>query len=144
MTTSKPTNPKDALAVGRVPFHVVPSGVIAEVALAMLEGARKYGSHNYRVKGVRSSVYYNACIGHLQSWWEGEDIDPDSGLPHVVKAIACLFVLRDAQMNSICTDDRPPPLPVDWKERLNEVAADIVRRYPNGVPPYTAVPQNQE
>lgn len=126
---SKPSNPKDAVGIKRVPFSTVPSVPVAEVGLAMLEGALKYGRHNYRAVGVRSSVYYDAAMRHLTRWWEGEDIDPDSGLPHIVKCLASLIVLRDAQITRKLTDDRPPAL-AEWATALNEQAAKLIEMYP--------------
>jgi hypothetical protein len=136
MSDPKSSNPKDAVGTRKTPFSTVPAGFTAELGLALLEGARKYGRHNYRVIGVRASVYYDACLRHLTSWWEGEDIDPDSGLPHLVKAAACLAVIRDAQMNDKCTDDRPPPLPEGWLRSLNEKAAELIDRLPDAKEPY--------
>lgn len=135
----KPTNPKDAVGVAKVPFSTVPARVVAEIGLAMMEGARKYGRHNYRKAGVRASVYYDATIRHLAAWWEGQDIDPDSGLPHIVKAMAGLCVLRDAQYNAMLTDDRPPPIldAADWIADLNEKAREIIERYPDAKDPFT-------
>lgn len=104
----KPTNPKDAIGIRKPPMSTVPMNVVAEIGVAMLEGACKYGRHNYRGVGVRASVYFDATMRHLVSWWEGEDIDPDSGASHITKALASLAVLRDAQMQGKCTDDRPP------------------------------------
>jgi len=69
-----------------------------EESLVLLHGARKYGRHNYRAMGVRASVYYDACMRHLMAWWEGEDIDPDSGLHHLAHARAGLGVIRDSMM----------------------------------------------
>lgn len=135
--TAKDTNPKDAVGTGKVPISTVPAQVIAECGLAMLEGARKYGRHNYRVAGVRASVYYDAAMRHLMAWFEGQDIDPDSGLPHIVKALASLIVLRDAQINDKCTDDRPPSMAdVNWIAGLNKTACDIIARYPDAKAPY--------
>lgn len=137
--TCKETNPKDAVGVRKVPMSTVPAPVIAEVGLALLEGARKYGRHNWRVTGVRASVYYDATVSrHLAQWWEGEDLDADSGLSHVTKAIASLVVLRDAMIQGKLIDDRPPPSPAGWLSRLNEVAAEIVDRIPEPVPAFTA------
>src|SRR3972149_8197470 len=93
----KLSNPKDAVGCSKAPFSTVPARVMAEIGLALLEGSCKYGRHNYRTVGVRASIYYDACFRHLTAWWEGQDIDPDSGLPHIVKALACLTVLRDSQ-----------------------------------------------
>lgn len=134
---SKNTNPKDAVGTKKVPFSVLPCKVIAEVGLALLEGARKYGRHNYRVAGVRASVYIDALMRHLCSWWEGEDIDPDSGLSHITKAIACLFVLRDSMNIGNWNDDRPPKIKSGWVQELNKKAGEIIEKYPNALEPYT-------
>jgi hypothetical protein len=63
---------------------------------------------------------------HLTSWWEGENVDPDSGLSHVTKAIATLTVLRDAMLTGKYSDDRPPALPAGWLVGLNEKAGEII------------------
>ena len=134
---TKDTNPKDSVGIKKVPFSTIPSEVMAEIGLAMMEGARKYGRHNYRVVGVRASVYYDALFRHMTAWWEGEDIDPDSGLSHVTKALSTLTVLRDAMLNNKLTDDRPPSLKDGWVGQLNEKAARIIDQYPKETAPYT-------
>ncbi|MFN7882785.1 MAG: dATP/dGTP diphosphohydrolase domain-containing protein, partial [bacterium] len=48
----KLTNPKDAVGTKKVSFSVLPWRVLVNVALAMMEGALKYGRHNYRAAGV--------------------------------------------------------------------------------------------
>jgi hypothetical protein len=92
---------------------------------------------------VRASVYFDATIRHLFSWWEGEDIDPDSGLHHVTKALSSLTVLRDAQLQGMCTDDRPPVSPKGWVAAFSVRAAELLRRYEergiDPVPPYTQI-----
>jgi len=133
--TSKETNPKDAVGIRKAPVSAVSCQVVSEIGLAMLEGARKYGRHNYRVTGVRASVYYDATWRHLASWWEGEDIDPDSGMHHVVKALACLMVLRDAMNNDKLVDDRPPSLKAGWVQELNAVAGQLIDRIPDSKEP---------
>jgi len=139
---SKDTNPKDAVGTKKVPISVVPLPVIGEVGCAMLEGARKYGRHNYREAGVRASVYIDAVImRHLAPFWEGEDIDPDSGIHHIVKAIAGLMVLRDSMIQGNWVDDRPPKSPDGWKDELNKKAAAIIEKYPNAKEPYTELGQ---
>lgn len=133
----KRSNPKDVVGTGKVPFSTVPAAVMAEIGLAMLEGARKYRRHNYRAIGVRASVYYDAAIRHLMGWWEGEDTDPDSGLSHITKALSTLTVLRDAMLNNKLNDDRPPAMvDQEWLKKLNEKARDIVAKYPKELEPY--------
>ena len=138
MDTKKDTNPKDAVGTKKPTMSTVPAPVLMELGIAMLEGALKYGRHNYRNAGVRSSVYYDAAMRHLMRWWEGEDIDPDSGISHITKAIASLVVLRDAQMtNHVAFDDRPPTSSPEWFAQLEALVAPLLKRYPNPVPPFT-------
>jgi hypothetical protein len=133
---TKSTNPKDALGIKKPPLSTIPAGVLLELGVAMLEGACKYGRHNYRTIGVRGSVYYDAALRHLISWWEGEDIDPDSDLSHITKAIASLVVLRDAMLNGNITDDRPP-ISSTRMRALSDKVHTLLVKYPTPVEPYT-------
>ena len=132
------TNPKDVLGCQRPPLSTIPANVLLEVGAAMLEGASKYGRHNWRIAGIRSSIYYDACLRHLFVWWEGEDIDTDSGVSHLTKAIAGLVVLRDAQMREKLDDDRPPTNNrTDFIEQVQEQVTEILAQHPRPKPPYT-------
>lgn len=135
--TTKDTNPKDAIGCKKVPMSCVPLPVLMEMGLAMLEGSCKYGRHNYRAIGVRASVYFDAACRHLFSYWEGEETDPDSGLPHIVKAMACLAVMRDSQMQGNFTDDRPPVSQAAWVAELNRKAEAMLDRFPDPKQPHT-------
>ena len=109
-----------------------------EIGIAFAEGARKYGSHNYRAIGVRASTYYDAALRHIMSWWEGEDIDPDSGVPHIAKAIACLIIVRDAELMNNFTDDRPWMYPNGLNiDKANDNAKNLLAKYPTCILPYT-------
>lgn len=134
--STKETNPKDAVGSKKVTFSTVPSTVIAEVAVGMTEGARKYARHNWRVAGVRGSIYYDATLRHLFKWWEGEDLDPDSGLSHITKAITSLVVMRDAMINGKFTDDRPPKIPVDFWNEMQDKVNEVFEKYPESLPAY--------
>lgn len=135
----KPSNPKDLVGINKVPFSTIPTQVIAEVGVAMLEGALKYARHNYRTVGVRSSVYYDACMRHMAQWWEGDDVDQESGLSHVTKAIASLVVLRDSMLMGNLNDDRPPRHSNGadtggssyWLRALNNKVKDLMQKHPS-------------
>lgn len=129
-TKEKETNPKDAVGVKKGYLSVIPLTVLYELGLAMLEGARKYGRHNYRISGVRGSVYFDAAHRHLAAWFEGEDTDPDSGLSHITKAIASLTVLRDSMIRKNWIDDRPPSSDPNWMVEVNKKAEEIINKYP--------------
>lgn len=138
---TKPTNPKDRVGILKIAFSVIPLTVLWELALAMLEGALKYGRHNYRPAGVRASVYFDAAVArHLAAWWEGEDIDAESGLNHITKAIASLTVLRDSMITGNWVDDRPPrTVPDGFLAGINQHVKTLLAKYPEPVAPFTEV-----
>jgi hypothetical protein len=135
---TKPTNPKDIIGIRKAPLSTVPMNVVAELGVAMLEGASKYGRHNFRAVGVRASVYFDATMRHLISWWEGEDVDPDSGMSHITKAIASLVVLRDAQSRGLCEDDRAPST-ANFYNEINERAAKILDKHADKSPKHYTI-----
>ena len=131
---TKETNPKDAVGCRKVGISTLSFVVLLELALAVFEGARKYGKFNWRKDGVRSSIYIDACCRHIGAWQEGEEIDKDSGLSHLVKAQACLHILRDAQIRGKMVDDRPPGT-AGFVAALNEKASALIDKYPDAKEP---------
>ncbi|MNV70801.1 hypothetical protein D3C71_1637840 [compost metagenome] len=82
-------------------------------------------------------------MGHIMQWWEGEDIDDDSKLSHITKAISSLVVLRDAMIQQQLNDDRPPKAKLDAvRAELQRVVDEIFAKYPEGVPPFTESGKN--
>ena len=70
-------------------------------------GATKYDAFNY-VKGYRWSLSINALFRHLLAFCAGEDIDPESGKPHLAHAAwHCLALLTFWRFRR-GTDDRFP------------------------------------
>lgn len=133
----KETNPKDVIGMKKAPISTLSCAVLFEMGLGMLEGARKYGRHNYRAVGVSATVYYDATVGHLMDWFEGEDIDQNSGLSHVTKALTALLVLRDSMLCGNWIDDRPLRNPNKlYKKSFNPKAAAIIEKYLDAKEPY--------
>ena len=135
---NKPSNPKDTIGIRKAPMSTLPMNVVAEAGTALLEGASKYGRHNFRAIGVRASVYFDATHRHLNSWWEGEDLDPDSGMSHITKAIASLMVLRDSMMQGNWTDDRPPRSK-PFYENLHKLSGEILDRHKDKSPKHYTI-----
>jgi hypothetical protein len=142
---TKLTNPKDMVGTKKAPMSTVPANVMAEIGVGMLEGALKYGRHNYRAVGVRASVYYDATMRHLQAWWEGQDLDPGSAaeLSHISKAITSLVVLRDAIIHDMCEDDRPPSSH-DFYIELNKKAAALIEQFADLNPKHYTIADSRE
>lgn len=129
--TVKLTNPKDAIGITKPPLSCIPCGPLYEIGAAMLDGSCKYGRHNWREIGVRSSVYYDAMMRHIMAWWEGEDRAPDSRCLHLAHAAACAIILMDCTQQ---TDDRPPVVgnPI---ARVNQLVSNILKTHKDPVPP---------
>ncbi len=125
----KETNPKDAVGIKKFSMANVPPDVLVGLGMAMSEGALKYGRFNWRATGVRASVYFDAAMRHMLSYWMGQKRDPDSGIHHLVKAMACFAVLVDAEQRGKLTDDRPLDEDEDTIVHANEMMAALVEKY---------------
>ena len=101
-------NPKDVASRERLDLGVVPDTVVVAAATAFLEGALKYGRYNWRIAGVKASVYDAALRRHRKKWWNGENRDPATRVKHLASIIACAGILLDAELVGKLTDDRPP------------------------------------
>jgi hypothetical protein len=138
MTTTKDSNPKDIAGSQKVPYDVLPWEVIAEIAVALYEGKRKYAGFNWATAGVQSGVYISAAMRHLSTWQMGENWDSDSaGLSHITKAIASLVVLRDGMIRGNFIDTRPPECR-EFNSKLAKVVQTLNEMYPDAPPPVLA------
>ena len=78
-------------------YDLIPKLPLDVVARIMGYGAEKYADHNYR-KGYEWSKSYAALMRHLTAFWDGEDLDPESGLPHLGHAMFhCMALLIFAE-----------------------------------------------
>lgn len=68
-------------------------------------GATKYAPHNF-LKGYAWSLSFDACLRHLMAFWEGENTDEESGLPHLGHAAWHCMALISFLQRDIGTDDR--------------------------------------
>lgn len=136
----KPTNPKDRAASTRLDLSNFPDTAVAYGALAMTEGGQKYGEYNYRPAGVQAHVYVAAARRHMAKWWNGEDDDPLTKVPHLANAIACLAVLIDAHECGVLVDDRPPRAPMaELLASFEARVAHLQATFPSKQPRYTQV-----
>lgn len=104
----KSTNPKDVIGSSKLSTAIVPDTLVVCAAMGCLEGALKYGRYNWRVAGVRASIYVDALRRHVAKWWNGQDHDKLTTVHHLDNAIATLAILRDAMIYGKLEDDRPP------------------------------------
>lgn len=100
-------NPKSAIGATKVPLHLIPPSALHYLALALEDGARKYGPFNWREFGISSSTYRAARLRHDGSHWDGEDCAPDSRVHHLAHIMACCAIELDALTLGKLIDDRP-------------------------------------
>ncbi len=94
--------------LNKAPIHLVPSQCIIGVAKVMGFGQDKYDEYNYRKgEGLDYMRLYDAAQRHMLAWSLGEDIDPESGLPHLDHAAASIMMLKDLQSRGGKHDNRP-------------------------------------
>lgn len=142
---AKPTNPKDVIGSGKLPLELVPDVLVAEAAFAFLEGALKYGRFNWRVAGARASIYRAALHRHLMCWWNGEDVDPVTGVRHLASIAACVGILLDAELCDTLTDDRPPRAPIGARVReADALVAALQEQFADRVPVQYTIDHNTD
>ena len=100
-------NPKTALGEAKPKISDTPTIGIREMGRVHSMGAEKYTRFNWRGHRVSSSVYYDAAWRHMSAWFDGEDLDPESGLSHLAHVMACMNILLDAQAHGKLNDNRP-------------------------------------
>lgn len=99
-------NPKDRIGNDKLPIHLFPQTAVALGSLANLHGNLKYGRLNWRAASVAYTIYLDAIKRHCDAILEGEDIDPESGLPHEAHILAGAGILVDAAATGNLIDDR--------------------------------------
>lgn len=107
----KLTNPKDHIGSSKLHLDLVPDSMVVFAAMGFLEGALKYGKYNWRVAGVRLSIYMAALERHRMKFMAGEWYDPKTKVPHLASMLACLGIVVDALASGKLNDDRPPAQP---------------------------------
>lgn len=121
---TKDTNPKDCIAGNKLPLSVVPSTMVIFASLAFFEGQCKYGRFNWRIAGVRTSIYLDALKRHIAKYENGEWADPVTKVPHLSNALACIAIILDAMVCGKLTDDRPPVAPVG--DLIENLAQNVI------------------
>lgn len=90
---------------GKPRMDLLPWSGLETVAEVMTFGADKYGERNYQ--GLDHSRLFAAALRHLSAWWQGEDLDPETELPHIAHAACCVLMLTEMTQDGLGEDDRP-------------------------------------
>ena len=100
-------NPKTAVGALKPDLSLIPATALIQEALAMGDGASRYGPYNWREKNVSARTYVAATMRHCLQYLDREDFDPVSNVHHLAHARACLGILLDAIALGNVNDNRP-------------------------------------
>jgi hypothetical protein len=91
---------------GKPRYDLIDPWALDMLARVYTYGANKYAARNME-KGCDWSRYFAAAMRHMWAWWRGENLDAESGLPHLIHAAWSLFTLFRYTMDFPNLDDRP-------------------------------------
>jgi len=89
-------------------ISLIPAEFIEEIAKVFTIGAKKYGDNNWR-KDLDDTTYsrtYSSIQRHLLAFQRGEDMDPESELPHLSHAATQICILMMQWLYGKNNDDR--------------------------------------
>lgn len=87
---------------------------------AAMFGAAKYNRNNWR-KGLPVSNFVNSALRHLQSFMNGETLDPESGINHLGHVLWNVEKALEFSLTKPELDDRFKPEPIKTEVFKHEV-----------------------
>jgi len=88
-------------------YSLIPLSSLEPCARVFMYGRKKYAAWNW-AKGMSWLVPYDCMMRHLEAWHRGEDLDPESGLPHLGHAMCNLVMMTFYAKFYPEGDNRPP------------------------------------
>ncbi len=86
-------------------WDLLPFDALDEVAIVLKYGAKKYADRNWE-KGMAWGRLLAAALRHLAAWAQGNEVDAESGLPHLAHAACCVLMLLALHRRRVGVDDR--------------------------------------
>lgn len=90
---------------GKARWDLLPFEALDQVVLVMTFGAEKYNDRNWE-KGMKWGRLIGAAFRHLVAFVRGQNLDPETGLPHLAHAACCVLFLLTYQLRGTPGDDR--------------------------------------
>lgn len=76
---------------GKLRWALLPLAPVQEIIKVLMFGAKKYSDDNWMRVPDAQRRYYEAALRHITAWWDGEALDPESGLHHLAHAGCCIL-----------------------------------------------------
>ena len=94
---------------GKPRLDLLPIDPLLAISKVLAFGAQKYGDHNWRSQKDGGFVWgrlYAATLRHQFAFWNDEDLDAESGLPHLAHAACNIIFLLEFMNEQSGIDDR--------------------------------------
>lgn len=91
---------------GKPDYSLIPMHLLADTARVFTYGSHKYKAWNW-LKGMAWSIPFACLMRHSFAWFKGEQLDPESGLPHTAHMVCNLLMLIHFEQSYLEGDDRP-------------------------------------
>lgn len=118
---------------GKLPYELIPPHTMTALASVLQVGAQKYSPRNWE-KGMPHSTSYASLMRHLLAWWQGQETDPETNLPHswhvLWNAMAIVEMERrlgegDRRLSQLEIDNRPYVIVKDEKKKVSDKTFSI-------------------
>lgn len=90
----------DRFNKGKLQWNLVDFPSLEPMVKVLEFGAQKYSAHNWK-KGLKITETIDSMMRHLIALLDGEDNDPESGLPHIghiqCNAMFLAFMLKNRE-----------------------------------------------
>ena len=105
---------------GKNRLDLIPPEWITALGEVLTKGANKYEDRNWE-KGMDWSKCYASLLRHAVAFWDGEDCDPETGLPHPAHVAWNALALLTYMSTHPDEDDRPSSTVLDrWGAKPGE------------------------
>jgi Domain of unknown function (DUF5664) len=104
-TVERIDEPGKRYDVGKLRYDLLPPDALEQLVLVYTKGAEKYADRNWE-KGMSWSRCFGPLMRHAWAFWRGEELDRESGLPHMAHAAWNCLALIAYTMRKIGNDDR--------------------------------------
>lgn len=78
---------------GKDRWDLLPLAPVRAVVRVLTYGAKKYAPGAWKLVPEGRDRYFSAALRHLTAWRDGEQLDVESGLPHLAHAACCVLFL---------------------------------------------------
>ena len=90
---------------GKLRYDLLPPDALEAVTAIFTMGQAKYGDRNWE-QGMDWNRAFAAAQRHMWAWQAGEDMDQESGLPHLAHAAVNMLFIIAWQSRDVGIDTR--------------------------------------